>query len=86
MRLADVANIRKTVNDPATEIAMVNNQQAVVIATRMLPNLRIDQWSASVRQALDDFKVTKYIPGTKSLPNSIMAESIRSGFPGRASP
>lgn len=68
VRLGDIADIRKTVNYPPTEIAMVNNQQAVVVATRMLPNLRIDQWSRSVQQALTDFSLT--------LPNNVALEVI----------
>jgi multidrug efflux pump subunit AcrB len=68
VRLGDIADIRKTVNYPPTEIAMVNNQQAVVVATRMLPNLRIDQWSASVQKALTAF--------TQTLPNNVTLEVI----------
>jgi multidrug efflux pump len=68
VRLGDIADIQKTVNYPPTEIAMVNNQQAVVVATRMLPNLRIDQWSASVQKALSAF--------TQTLPNNVTLEVI----------
>ncbi|MGB2741067.1 MAG: efflux RND transporter permease subunit [Cognaticolwellia sp.] len=68
MRLGDIADIRKTVNYPPTEIAMVNNQQAVVVATRMLPNLRIDQWSNSVQQTLAEF--------TQTLPDNVSLEVI----------
>jgi len=68
VRLGDIADIRKTVNYPPTEMAMVNNQQAVVVATRMLPNLRIDQWSTSVQQALTEFSLT--------LPNNVALEVI----------
>jgi multidrug efflux pump len=68
VRLGDIADIRKTVNYPPTEIAVVNNQQAVVVATRMLPNLRIDQWSASVQKALTAF--------TQTLPNNVTLEVI----------
>jgi multidrug efflux pump len=68
VRLGDIADIRKTVNYPPTEIAMVNNQQAVVVATRMLPNLRIDQWSASVQKALTAF--------TQTLPNNVTLKVI----------
>ena len=68
LRLGDIANIEKTVNYPPTEIAMVHNKQAVVVATRMLPNLRIDQWSASVKKELSAF--------SKTLPSNISLEVI----------
>ena len=68
MRLGDIAEIKKTVSYPPTEIAMVNSQQAVVIATRMLPNLRIDQWSAAVKKKLSSFAET--------LPKNVTMEVI----------
>ena len=68
MRLGDIAEIKKTVSYPPTEIAMVNSQQAVVIATRMLPNLRIDQWSAAVKKNLSSFAET--------LPKNVTMEVI----------
>ena len=68
MRLGDIAEIKKTVSYPPTEIAMVNSQQAVVVATRMLPNLRIDQWSAAVKKNLSSFAET--------LPNNVTMEVI----------
>lgn len=68
LRLGDVANISKTLNYPPKEIAMINNKQAVVVATRMLPNLRVDQWSLAVRQQLDKF--------SKKLPSNVALEVI----------
>ena len=68
MRLGDIAEIKKTLSYPPTEIAMVNSQQAVVIATRMLPNLRIDQWSAAVKKKLSSFAET--------LPKNVTMEVI----------
>ncbi len=68
MRLGDIAEIKKTVSYPPTEIAMVNSQQAVVVATRMLPNLRIDQWSAAVKKKLSSFAET--------LPKNVTMEVI----------
>lgn len=68
LRLGDIANISKTLNYPPKEIAMVNSKQAVVVATRMLPNLRIDQWSFAVHQQLDKF--------AKTLPSNVALEVI----------
>ncbi len=68
LRLGDIASIRKTVNYPPTEVTMVHSKQAVVVATRMLPNLRIDQWSISVEKELAAFSAT--------LPSNISLEVI----------
>jgi multidrug efflux pump subunit AcrB len=68
LRLGDIANIRKTVNYPPKEIVMVNDQQSVVVATRMLPNLRIDQWSENVSVVLERF--------AQDLPSNVQLEVI----------
>lgn len=68
LRLGDIAKIAKTVQSPPDDLALVNNEQAVVVATRMLPNLRIDQWSHSVRDKLSEF--------SQNLPSNIALEVI----------
>ena len=56
----DIASVEKTLAYPAQEMAIVNNKPAVVVATRMLPDLRIDNWTADVEQSLAEFK--QYLP------------------------
>ena len=68
LRLGDIAKVSKTLNYPPNEIAMVNNKQAVVVASRMLPNLRIDRWSASVQEKVNEF--------SKTLPSNVALEVI----------
>ncbi len=68
LRLGDIATISKDHAWPPKEIAIVNNQTAVVVSTRMLPNLRIDQWTEEVRKALDEFSLL--------LPDSIKLEVL----------
>lgn len=58
MRLGDVAQVSRTTRSPADEIAIIDDKQAVVIATRMLPEVRVDQWTAQVHNALDQFCTT----------------------------
>lgn len=52
LRLGDIAKISKGLAWPAQEIAIINDKPAVVVAVRMLPNLRIDQWSANIKAEL----------------------------------
>ena len=66
--LGDVADVRKTLTWPAREITLVNNQASVVVATRMLPDLRIDKWSEDVNSAIAEFAA--------SLPSSIELEVL----------
>jgi len=56
LRLGEIAKIEKTLEWPAKSLAVANNQETVVVGTRMLPNLRIDKWTVKVEQALEDYK------------------------------
>ena len=68
LRLGDIANITKSLAWPAQEIAIVNDKPALVVAARMLPNLRIDQWSKKVTSELDSY--------SKGLPQNIKLEVL----------
>lgn len=62
LTLGDVAEVKKDLAWPASEIAIVNNKPALVVATRMLPDLRIDRWTANVEKTLASF--TPILPDT----------------------
>ena len=68
LRLGDIANISKTLKWPAQEIAIVDDKPALVVATRMLPSLRIDLWSENVEQVITDY--------AKQLPQNIKLEVL----------
>jgi len=53
--VADIATVSRHIKSPATELVNIADQPAVVVGTRMLPKLRIDQWSATVEQRLEQF-------------------------------
>lgn len=55
-RLGDIAQVSRALQWPPGEMAVVNRQTAVVIGTRMLPQLRIDQWTQTVREQVEQFK------------------------------
>ena len=55
-RLGDVATVEKSAIEPASEIALVDGKPAVVLATLMESDWRIDRWSESTYQSLADFK------------------------------
>ncbi len=68
LRLGDIAKISKTLAWPAQEIAIVNDKPAVVVAVRMLPNLRIDLWSNNIEQVLSEY--------AKQLPENVKLEVL----------
>ncbi|WP_286263219.1 efflux RND transporter permease subunit [Thalassotalea atypica] len=68
LKLGDIATVTKTLSWPASEMAIVNGKPAVVVATRMLPDLRIDQWSIDVQQKLAGF--------SQQLPQAITLEVL----------
>lgn len=68
LKLGDIASVSKELTWPASEIAIVNDQPSVVVATRMLPDLRIDQWTVDVKSNLKQFE--------KSLPSTIELEVL----------
>ena len=55
-RLGDVATVRKSVVEPASEIALVDGKPAIVLATLMEADWRIDRWSELINRSLADFK------------------------------
>ncbi|EDM66834.1 AcrB/AcrD/AcrF family protein [Moritella sp. PE36] len=68
VRLGDIAQVSKQLQWPAQEIAIVDDQYAVVVSTRMLPNLRIDKWSAQVDDVVAAFNL--------QLPSSLTTEVL----------
>jgi multidrug efflux pump subunit AcrB len=55
LRLYDVADVRRSVRQPEAEVALVDGRRGVVIGARMLPDLRIDDWSRRVDESLAQF-------------------------------
>ena len=55
VRIGDVARVSRAVADPATEMVLIDGQAGIVVAVRMLPDLRIDHWMARVKRVVDAF-------------------------------
>ncbi len=68
LRLGDIAKVSKSLAWPAQEIAIVNDKPAVVVAARMLPNLRIDLWSNNIEKVLAQY--------AKQLPQNVKLEVL----------
>ncbi|WP_028768633.1 efflux RND transporter permease subunit [Shewanella fidelis] len=56
IRLADIAKISRQPKEPASSIALIEQQQGVMVAARMLSNTRVDLWLEQVRLVVDDLQ------------------------------
>ena len=57
-RLGDLALVKKGIQEPAQELAIINGQPGVVLAVRIEPNIRIDHWMKRAHQVLEEFRQT----------------------------
>ncbi len=55
-RLGDIAQVTKGDRQPAADLALMHGRPAVVLAARIEPTARVDQWAAQARQVLQDFQ------------------------------
>lgn len=56
LRLGDVANIQRRYQQPMADIAYVNGEQVIFVAARMQTTVRVDQWTAAIKQVASDFQ------------------------------
>ncbi|MEM8962690.1 MAG: efflux RND transporter permease subunit [Acidobacteriota bacterium] len=73
VRLADVAEVARTPRQPASEIALVDGQRAVLVAARMETRVRVDQWASSAREVLAEFSA-RLGPGSGILVDPIFEQ------------
>lgn len=66
--VGDIAEVSRQAKTPASDLAIINGRQAVVVGVRMLADQRSDLWSARVRAALEDAQL--------ELPANILIETI----------
>ncbi|MGK7939721.1 MAG: efflux RND transporter permease subunit [Crocosphaera sp.] len=57
-RVGDIALVSKGIQEPPSDIAIINGHPAIAIALLTRSNQRIDQWSQQVYQTLDRFSQT----------------------------
>ncbi len=56
--LNDIAEVRRDWRLPETEIALVNGQRSIFVATRMLPDRQVQSWSAEARARVAEYQLT----------------------------
>ena len=65
LRLGDLADVRKAVRNPPSELAFLSGKAAVVVAARMEGSQRVDVWRDRVRAVVDPFAAE--LPSTVTL-------------------
>lgn len=55
LRLGDIARVNRSWQDPPNDIAMSNGERVVFVAVRMQPSVRVDHWTESATNALQQF-------------------------------
>ncbi|MCG9697193.1 efflux RND transporter permease subunit [Shewanella sp. Isolate11] len=56
IRLNEVAKVIKQPKTPATNIAIIEQQQGIMVAARMLNNTRVDLWLKQVHSVVDQYQ------------------------------
>ncbi len=54
--LGQIAEIRRSLKDPSSEIALIDGQPAVTVSARVEPNYRVDNWARDARAMLEGFR------------------------------
>ncbi|MEM5518392.1 efflux RND transporter permease subunit [Henriciella sp. AS95] len=56
LRVGDVADVQKGIEDPATVMNITDNKRSVLVAAYIQPNQRVDQWAVSARDLVAEFE------------------------------
>lgn len=56
IRVGDIASVQRAVRTPVATEAYADSSRAIVVATRMEPGLRVDNWMKNVQRVLADFE------------------------------
>lgn len=55
-RLGDIATVTKGIQDPATDLALVNGAPAIVLSATVESDQRVDQWAVQARRVMAAFR------------------------------
>ncbi len=56
IRLGDIALVKKTIQEPPSELAIINGKPGITLAVLIEPNKQIDQWMKEAQQTLEEFR------------------------------
>ncbi|MBW4485568.1 MAG: efflux RND transporter permease subunit [Tildeniella torsiva UHER 1998/13D] len=67
-RLGDIATVTKAVQDPPTDLALVNGYGAIALSAKVESAQRVDQWAVQAHRVMDDFR--------RELPDGLALEVV----------
>ncbi|MFA0569762.1 efflux RND transporter permease subunit [Vibrio gallaecicus] len=56
IRMEDIASVRRGEKTPQNQIAIVDGEPGVIVAARMHPDLRVDNWTARANTVIEKFE------------------------------
>ncbi|WP_370235818.1 efflux RND transporter permease subunit [Henriciella sp.] len=56
LRVGDIAEVQKGIEDPATVMNFTDNKRSVLVAANIQPKQRVDLWAASARELVAEFE------------------------------
>ncbi|MFH0262727.1 efflux RND transporter permease subunit [Vibrio barjaei] len=56
IRLEDVASVTRSAKTPESEMALIDGEPGVIVAARMVPDLRVDQWTERAMNVIARFQ------------------------------
>ena len=56
VRLGDIASVKKTTQEPPSELAIINGKPGIALGVLIEPNRRIDRWMKEAQQTLEAFR------------------------------
>lgn len=56
LQLSDIATVAKRYIDPTETMALIHNQRGILVTTTMETGRRVDQWSDSAKQIVDQYR------------------------------
>ncbi|MEO1174294.1 MAG: efflux RND transporter permease subunit, partial [Myxococcota bacterium] len=68
LRVGDLARVELSVQDPPSDLAIVDGSPAVVVAAKMAKGIRFDAWSAKAWKAIGEFEAM--------LPDGVVLETV----------
>ncbi|MEM6681047.1 MAG: efflux RND transporter permease subunit [Pseudomonadota bacterium] len=68
LRVGDVAQVTRTVKDPAATLAFLAGKRGIAVASTMQPEQRVDLWAQKARAVVADFK--------SALPDDILVDIV----------
>lgn len=56
LRVGDIAEVKKTIQEPAPANALINGERGVIVGAKVDQNVRVDQWAEKMEAATESYR------------------------------